>query len=229
MMTNRDEPAGVGDWPAGDRPDLVLRALRDGTRALHAIVDNASLLTDPALTEQGYLDHAEAARQWFHGVEGILMDANWGGWPAPMLCPRRFEKAAWIEQDLLAGGRSVSDLQGCPSPELPRPGTLAAAFGVAYVVEGSTLGGRVLHRRLSTQLRLPLRWTQGYGDMTGAMWREFCQLLAQHVRGEVAIAEAVACARATFISFRRCVLEGAPAQVEPAPRRPSPGAIALWS
>ena len=38
-----------------------------------------------------------------------------------------------------------------------------------YVMEGSTLGGQVIARRLA----LPLRSLVPYGSRTGAMWRAF--------------------------------------------------------
>ena len=54
----------------------------------------------------------------------------------------------------------------------------ARAWGVAYVIEGSRLGGQVLYRRLAEPLAPhPLRYLQGAGGQTGARWRAFLESL----------------------------------------------------
>ena len=53
--------------------------------------------------------------------------------------------------------------------------TRAGAFGSLYVMEGSTLGGKVIGRHLATAAWLPpggLRTFDPYGEATGRMWRK---------------------------------------------------------
>jgi heme oxygenase len=66
-----------------------------------------------------------------------------------------------------------------PAPPLAR--TPAFVWGVSYVLEGSRLGGRVLHRQLAERLAPhPLNYLHGAGEQTGAQWKAFlAQLRAQ--------------------------------------------------
>jgi heme oxygenase len=57
-----------------------------------------------------------------------------------------------------------------------------AALGSLYVIEGSALGGQVISRALRDSLGLSAdrgaTFFNGWGSRTGAMWREFQQVLA---------------------------------------------------
>jgi heme oxygenase len=87
-----------------------------------------------------------------------------------------------------------------------------AALGGLYVLEGSTLGGRVLFRRARASLGLAdppgTRFFDGAGSDTGPRWRAFLETLARlPARGDIADqAEAGACA--TFAAFRDRFAEG---------------------
>lgn len=83
-------------------------------------------------------------------------------------------------------------------PALP---TAAAAWGSVYVLEGSALGGQVITRSLAGAGLHPgagASYFHGWGDATGAMWREFRTLLEAQLRGPRELAEACAAAQATF-------------------------------
>lgn len=79
----------------------------------------------------------------------------------------------------------------------------AAAFGALYVIEGSALGGQVLVPQLKRHLGLRpdygARYFHGFGERTGAMWREFRQVAQQRVGSdETAVADALRGAAQTF-------------------------------
>lgn len=63
-----------------------------------------------------------------------------------------------------------------PVPPTPRL-ECAAALGALYVLEGASLGGRVIARHVADALALTpdtgLAFFCGYGDATGEMWRRF--------------------------------------------------------
>lgn len=63
----------------------------------------------------------------------------------------------------------------------PAPAGAAEALGALYVLEGATLGGRVIHRRIAGPLGItPARggaYYHGYGDDTGPAWKAFGQAL----------------------------------------------------
>ncbi|WP_158218828.1 biliverdin-producing heme oxygenase [Roseateles aquatilis] len=83
----------------------------------------------------------------------------------------------------------------------------AAAFGSLYVIEGSALGGQVLTPRLVAAHGLTpdhgASYFHGFGDRTGAMWREFRQLAQQHA-GADEDSRAAAC-RAAVQTFEALI------------------------
>ncbi|HHN1636268.1 TPA: biliverdin-producing heme oxygenase, partial [Pseudomonas aeruginosa] len=67
-----------------------------------------------------------------------------------------------------------------------------------------------LYKRLAPRLPgLPLQWLQGYGQATGVRWQEFLEQLARQIDSPEAIGLAQDAAQATFLSFRRWVLDEA--------------------
>lgn len=58
------------------------------------------------------------------------------------------------------------------------------ALGMAYVIEGSTLGGRVIMKHLSPRLQITEThggtFFAGYGNETGSMWKEFIEALTEY-------------------------------------------------
>ncbi|MBB4867939.1 heme oxygenase [Pseudomonas nitritireducens] len=193
-----------------ERPGIspALAALRAATQALHAELDGRSPLTGP-LSRQDYLDHAARVLGWMRPLESAL----WPAWPDDADAALRQGKSQWLEADLQAGAAPAAT----DCPDAPTPGCLAEAFGIAYVAEGATLGGRVLYKRLKTSLDpLPLRWLQGYGEHTGERWSSFQRLLAEHVNSPADIALAQAAAVRAFTSFRDWVIDAAPKRAVPA-------------
>jgi heme oxygenase len=83
----------------------------------------------------------------------------------------------------LAGRRKAPHLRAdlhvleVPFPAAPRRSTppvhdLATALGAFYVLEGSTLGGRMLLKQVHARLgAVPTQFLTGYGDETGRYWR----------------------------------------------------------
>ena len=74
----------------------------------------------------------------------------------------------------------------------------AGALGLLYVVEGATLGGQVISRRLEVKLA----FFRGYGEATGRMWRETSARL-RAVSNPAAQDEAVRSAVSCFTLLRR--------------------------
>ena len=79
--------------------------------------------------------------------------------------------------------------------------TRAEAFGACYVLEGSTLGGRMISRLVQRDgaLSLGTGFLDPYGPETGPMWRSFLHVLEREAAGDVAFAaKAVSGAKKTF-------------------------------
>ena len=85
-------------------------------------------------------------------------------------------RAHLILEDLPAiAGAPIPPL--CPA--MPPLRTRAQLLGTMYVMEGSTLGGQVIARQLA-KAGIPMRqYFMGYGGRTGALWKTFCQQLAE--------------------------------------------------
>lgn len=83
-----------------------------------------------------------------------------------------------------------------PTPTLSPPTSLGEALGLFYVAEGSSLGGRLLHRELAARGadEAAFDFLNPYGERTGERWRAFLAILERDaaddadgaVRGAVA-------------------------------------------
>lgn len=113
-------------------------------------------------------------RVWEPALERTLGDAAFTG-------PRR--RLTLIEHDLRALDIDDLDIEALPivpeAAQLCR--TLDGALGSLYVMEGSTLGGRVITRRLLEDAdwcpEEGLLYFHPYGDLTGERWRQTLALL----------------------------------------------------
>lgn len=172
------------------RESDVLAALRRATASRHERLDSGLPLAAPDASLADYAHHLQLLHAWL-----LPLAAAWPGSadgpqaagisPAPHL--------ALIEADL-----ADPALASCPgTPFAPSPawldGTGAAyRWGVAYVVEGSQLGGAVLYKRLATQLAPhPLRYLHGAGEGgPGPRWRAFMAALREGVHTPHEVADA---------------------------------------
>lgn len=93
-------------------------------------------------------------------------------------------------------------------PEPPPVSTAAQALGFLYVVEGSTLGGRLILREIAARGAdlTGLAFLDPYGARTGAAWRGFLDLLDREVgTAPDRLAEAEQGAIAGFAYARACL------------------------
>ncbi|MFH5925586.1 biliverdin-producing heme oxygenase [Roseomonas xinghualingensis] len=181
----------------------IRERLRAETRPEHERLENGLRLTDPGLTLERY--RVLLAR--FHGF--------WSGWEPRMaavvgdedfLAPRR--RLHLLREDLRALGAATDGLPVCEGPAIRDRGE---AFGSLYVMEGSTLGGRVIVKRLGALGLSPetggCRYFAGYGAATGAMWNRFVERLEAEAHEESAPA-IIQGARATFATLGDWLLAG---------------------
>jgi heme oxygenase len=114
-------------------------------------------------------------------------------------------KSAWLAADLAHLGLDPGSLDAGPEPTLPPLDTMPRLLGGMYVVEGSSLGGQLILRRVSESLgydaETGARFFTGYGPRTGAMWRAFVAVLDGYDHASPAADEMVAGACATFEAF----------------------------
>ena len=94
-------------------------------------------------------------------------------------------KAQFIEADLKALGITKTGSLTPLSDKLDLANlTPAFAFGVMYVIEGSSLGGRVILKNINTALGHDAdsggAYFSGYGGQTGSHWKAFLGALIQY-------------------------------------------------
>jgi heme oxygenase len=177
-----------------------LPPLRHATRELHAALDGALAVAADGASRADYIDYLLDMWGWMRTFEQPLWAAEW---PTGLDAPARAGKLAWIEQDLASVGIGRGALDAMPrctfSPDLSTP---AARFGLAYVIEGSQLGTKVLGHRLAPVLDgWRPRWIEGYGEANAGLWRGFLGALRTHVDDEALGSEASAAAVAAFASL----------------------------
>jgi heme oxygenase len=197
--------------PVPDREDDVLRRLRTATAEDHARVEAALALTAPDLDRDRLVRAMTALHGFWRAAEDGL--AGWAArhpddaarvdWPG-----RR--RASLYAADLRALGAPAA----AEGPGLPEVRSTDEALGRLYVLEGSTLGGTVIHTHLAGLPGLAavrLRAFSPYGERTGDMWRAYRGTTRAHVAGEGDAAEVVRAARDTFAALARWVGGAVPA------------------
>jgi heme oxygenase len=178
--------------------DLLAR-LRAETQDCHQSLENALDIMRPSMQREDYFSLLAGFRGFVAPWEAALVASL----PAPM---RAFalqrEKTALLDDDL----RFISD-ETCVPEQLPQCvidwplHTVAQCFGSMYVMEGSTLGGRIIGPAMASRFNLSDRrgyaYFDPYGDRTGSMWNAFKRLATESVQPDDND-QAVWAARATF-------------------------------
>lgn len=149
----------------------ILDHLRAATRDLHdgleARLDVFSRVADPAQRREMVGRFLAFYRPAETALAGIL-----GGEPGLDFEERR--KVPALERD-------AATLNTGPTADAPvsTPTGRSEALGFLYVLEGSTLGGRVIDKQLRARglSAEGLSFFQGYGEQTGARWKAFCAVL----------------------------------------------------
>jgi heme oxygenase len=135
---------------------------------------------------------------YFSPVEGMIQQHIT---PAqlPDIAERR--KAAAILQDIGATGDSDVDIPVCR--HLPEIKNSTQAFGALYVLEGSTLGGKMIAKMLLKKEALllskgALTFFSGYKEETGKKWKAFLDVFNQQENTAILIESA----NATFYHLK---------------------------
>jgi heme oxygenase len=113
-------------------------------------------------------------------------------------------KTAALANDLEALGTTLPTKAS--DDELPSINNNLQAFGALYVIEGSTLGGKIISKMVQQHLGITdgkgLSFFDGYGEDTGRKWSEFQQTLNNVGNTPEREAEIIAAANDTFAKFK---------------------------
>ncbi|WP_116787967.1 biliverdin-producing heme oxygenase [Flavobacterium psychrotrophum] len=115
-------------------------------------------------------------------------------------------KTHLIEADLTAVGAVVTDAEKPLSDGIENL-TLPFALGVLYVIEGSTLGGRVILKNINGVLghdaEKGAAYFSGYGGQTGSRWKAFLDQFTAYEAANNAGEEIIAGANYAYNAINR--------------------------
>lgn len=166
---------------------MILLELRGSTAPYHERLENRLGLFDRVDSRRAY---AEVLCR-FYGFyasfeEKVNARPEWQSLAFPF-ADREKQHLLW--EDLCNLGFSQEELRRipiCSASDLPELTTFAQILGCCYVLEGATLGGRIISRYFAGSLGLTaatgLSFYSGYREQTGRMWNAFGAFLTDYVR-----------------------------------------------
>lgn len=177
---------------------MLLDELKSATTAHHERVEAAMPSLDEMATPAGYAAALRALHAFHAAWEPVI-------WRTPGLAEAGMDpgrrKLPLLDADLRALGVPPCE----QAPAAAAPAGTAEALGALYVLEGATLGGRIIHRHVAGALGVtPERgaaYYHGYGDDTGARWKAFRAALARYADETGAAPRVVAGAVACFAAL----------------------------
>lgn len=176
----------------------MLDQLRRSTAAAHAHLEDRLQVFD-RLASEG----AAPLLGRFYGLHRPVEQAleRWAV-RMPELELHRRRKAGALERDLERAGVRAAARARLPRLSAPPLRTAGQVLGVMYVLEGSTLGGRAIHKECRRRGLDPagLSFFDVYGADTGPLWRSFCDLLQTHGGGSETARQAASAAVAMFVA-----------------------------
>lgn len=193
-------PHGPGTGGGDASPPGLHARLRAETSPAHLALEDALDWRTRVATRAGYRDllgrlHGFHA-VWEPAIGQALADD-------PFFDARR--RLAALDADLHHLGLSPGAIAVLPRPEAVAIAGPAAAMGALYVLEGSTLGGRMIGRHIAALHGIDgdgLAYYRAHGPRTGAMWSAFRAALDDLSGDPVAEADALASAVAAFDGMR---------------------------
>ncbi|MDQ3290339.1 MAG: biliverdin-producing heme oxygenase [Bacteroidota bacterium] len=165
---------------------MILEALKVKTAASHRNVESSPLMqpiNNRKLTPENYTQILRKFYGYFQPLENNIHHVPGLEYYLPDLPNRR--KAASILQDLRAIHQENIALATLPlCSDLPEISNVSEAMGALYVMEGSTLGGKVISKIVYETLGYtPEHGTaffNGYGTQTGPKWKAFQEALVRY-------------------------------------------------
>lgn len=178
----------------------VLERLKLETAAEHAAAERTTGVMSPDLTLAQYRAYLERTYGFQKVADEQLVRA--GVWEVLNLPAAERLKAPQLERDLARLG--VSDVSQLPLVAAPPvwPG-VAEAIGGAYVLEGATLGGRVISRHIQHRFGpdAPRDFLECYGPRTGESWQAFRAAVLRFAGSRELEDRVIAGAKSTFEAF----------------------------
>lgn len=159
--------------------------IRAATREVHDRLDHSALAQKILSSDVQLSDYVQLLRKTYGFVKPLETLVHGPNSPVSDLDLNLEvrEKSHLIEADLLALGLSVEGSNSIPLMLIEDDASIskAQAMGILYVLEGSTMGGMVLHRHLSEALGDKIAGATSflncYGPDTRRMFMDFVAVL----------------------------------------------------
>jgi heme oxygenase len=183
----------------------IHRRLRDATQTEHQRLEDRIDILGRVVSPEARRELVGRFHALHAGVETAI--APWlADLPGLEFADRR--RTAWLVRDMAALDMPVPQASVAPV----RAASVGEALGLMYVLEGSTLGGRLIRRELEStgQDLRGLSFLEPYGERVGERWRAFLDVLAAAMTTPQDADAAVAGAVAGF-HYAELRLCGAPA------------------
>lgn len=186
---------------------MILKKLKEETSLHHIQLEESALLKaiqDRTISLGQYSKLLQKFYGFFGPLEQRIETFTEFHIFLPDLSKRR--KASSLLHDLTFLNRSYKGSLVEICQDLPDLKTVHLAFGSLYVLEGSTLGARVITKILKEVLDLEDQkggsYFSGYGPETGEKWKTFCQSIETFHQQFPNDEEMIEGARETFVKLR---------------------------
>lgn len=194
----------------------ILNRLKDETTPMHQHIEEneyATAIMTNRLTMDKYKEYLVKFHGFIKPLEEKLLVVEQA--PGSVLSDPLRNKTSWLEHDLRALGMDQSAIDNLPQcAALPDLSTRARALGCLYVLEGSTLGGQMITKKLSQYLPIDPevngRYFNSYGANTRDRWQAFRQELQAEADNADKEAQMIEAARETFILLDRWITDTLP-------------------
>jgi len=162
--------------PLSADPPLSLSAqLREQTAPLHGRIEALLRLPGAIQTRADYQSWLARFLGLYEPLECSL--AKFSEWNSLGLSMLARDHSICLVDDLVALGIDPRKPLRASHTLLPDLPTFAHAIGALYVIEGATLGGRLILRDLELRIGAPIagatRFFGGRGEAVGPMWQSF--------------------------------------------------------
>ena len=217
MVTSFGRTSTVADHPCRRTTRFLMKLsayLREHTRGHHDRIEAVPCMARLLAEDLGFEEYGAALARLYGYYRPLEARVYAAPVPALVTALELRPKHPALAADLGAWGLRRQTLPMAATGDLPRLDSEGARCGALYVLEGATLGGTVLARRLRAVLGArvdgALRFHGFYGEATGAHWRRFRDVLDTHCGADSAgAAEALRGAVEVYDSMTRW-LEDAP-------------------
>lgn len=156
--------------------------LKQNTAVPHTELEDLTLskaIISPDVSAKNYLLYLDLMHDVIYNVESTVYPKL--NSVIPDINERK--KLAYIQQDFTALGYEKSNIKKNVL-KLEDNFTIGFAMGVMYVIEGSSLGGRVIYKNIQKNLGYDnesgAAYFSGYGDKTGSHWKNFMAALSEY-------------------------------------------------